>query len=136
MLMTLLFFVVAMGFSIYCWKSKQGLLGLLSFLLWFMFTMYAFSLRITQWDLHYNFGMLGVLMALIMIITAIYMIVQKNRIPGEEELTEEQEAARNRAMIELNRATWTQKQRKQNAIRRGTYHPEDFPKLTVDDFMD
>lgn len=78
-----------MGFSIYCWIKKQGLLGLLSFVLWFMFVVYSFGVSLVQWDLYYNFGLFGSLMALIMIITSLYMIIDKTRIPGEEESPKE-----------------------------------------------
>lgn len=85
MLVTLLFFVVAMAFSIYCWAKHQGTLGLLSFLLWFLFVVYCWGLSLTQWDLHYDFAMFGVLMGIIVIFTSIYMIIQSNRLPGDEE---------------------------------------------------
>jgi len=85
MLLILLFFVVAMGFSIYCWVVKQGLLGLLSFVLWFMFVVYSFGVSLVQWDLYYNFGLFGSLMALIIMLTSLYMIINRPKIPGEEE---------------------------------------------------
>jgi len=85
MLLTLLFFVVAMGFSIYCWIKKQGLLGLLGFALWFLFVVHSFGLSLARWDLFYDFGLFGSLMGIIMMFTSIYMIIQKQNIPGEEE---------------------------------------------------
>lgn len=85
MLLTLLFFVVAMGFSIYCWLKREGVLGLLSFLLWFLFVVHSFGLSIARWDLFFDFGLFGCLMALIMVFTSIFMIIQKQTIPGEEE---------------------------------------------------
>lgn len=89
MLLTLLFFVVAMGFSIYCWIKQQGLLGLLSFFLWFLFVVQSFGLSLARWDLFYDFGLFGSLMGIIMMFTSIYMIIQKQNIPGEDELPKE-----------------------------------------------
>jgi len=89
MLLTLLFFVVAMGFSVYCWIKQNGILGLLSFLLWFLFTVNAFGLSVARWDLQYDFGIFGVLMAFIMIITSLYRILQRNKMPDEEEPVQE-----------------------------------------------
>jgi hypothetical protein len=86
MLLVLFFFVVAMGFSIYCWVKKQGLLGLLSFALWFLFVVQSFGLALAQWDLYYDFGLFGSLMAFIMIITSLYNIIKgRASLPGEEE---------------------------------------------------
>ena len=89
MLLTLLFFVVAMGFSIYCWYKHDGVLGLLSFLLWFLFVVQSFGMSLMRWDLPFGFGLFGCLMAIIMIFTSIFMIIQKQTIPGEEEEQEE-----------------------------------------------
>jgi len=89
MLLTLFFFVVAMSFSIYCWYKHEGVLGLLSFLLWFLFVVHSFGLSLMRWDLPFDFGLFGCLMALIMIFTSIFMIIQKQTIPGEEEEQEE-----------------------------------------------
>jgi hypothetical protein len=82
----LIFFAIAMGFSIYCWAKHQGLLALISFAFWFMFVMYCFGAAIVQWDIYYGFGLLGCLMAFIMLITSLYYII-KNRpsLPGEDE---------------------------------------------------
>jgi hypothetical protein len=85
MLLILSFFVVAMGLSIYCWTKKQGLIGLLSFVIWFLFVVYSFGVSVARWDIYYDFALIGVLLALIMIFTSIYMIIDKGRIPGEEE---------------------------------------------------
>ncbi len=89
MLLILLFFVVAMGFSIYVWAKHQGILGLLSFALWFLFVVQSFGLALAQWDLFYDFGLFGSLMAFIMIITSLYSILKRPEIPGEEEPQEE-----------------------------------------------
>jgi hypothetical protein len=85
MLLTLLFFVVAMGFSIYCWAKRNGILGLLSLAVWFLFVVYVFGASLTRWDLQYDFGMFGTLMAFIMVITSLYRILQRPKMPDEEE---------------------------------------------------
>ena len=106
MLLELLFFVVALAFSIFCWLKKQGLLGLLSFVVWFLFVVYSFDVSAAQWDIYYDFALIGVLFALIMIFTSIYMIIDKGRIPGEEEPEKESSLDRyNKKLKKLRDAT-------------------------------
>lgn len=91
MLLVLLFFVCAMGFSIYCWFKHDGVLGLLSFLLWFLFTFHSFGLSATRWDLPFGFGIFGTLMGIITIFTSIFMIIQKQTLAGEIEEPKEED---------------------------------------------
>ena len=85
MLLILAFFVVAMGFSIYCWHKHDGLLGLLSFLLWFLFVVFSFGQSLAPWDLYYDFGLFGSLMGIIAVFTSLFMIIQKQKLVGEDD---------------------------------------------------
>jgi len=64
MLLVLLFFVIALGFSIYCFTKKVTLLSLLSGFLWFGFIIYTYPLS-GGWDIYRILAAFGVIMAIL-----------------------------------------------------------------------
>lgn len=62
MLLVLLFFVIALAFSIYYFFKKQIMLSMIGGFLWFLFVIYVYPLS-TGWDIYRGFAAIGSLMA-------------------------------------------------------------------------
>lgn len=82
MLLVLLFFVIALGLTIFAFMTKNKIFSYIGFVVWFLFCIYTYPLSTVQWDIYMDFGVIGTLLALVSIVMP---FTWRDNLGGEEE---------------------------------------------------